>query len=82
VHAVVTIQQPHTLYILLHYLEHVLAFHLKRKLICTKKTGNYIIEDLLTSRSDDLLFLERKMTKTMFDNLFFTGSFTIPCKPT
>ena len=42
------------------------------------KTGNYADElcaMLLTSWSDDLLFLERKMTKTMLDNLFSTGKY-------
>jgi hypothetical protein len=33
---------------------------------------------LLTSRSYDLLFLERKMTKTMLNNLFSTGKFKPP----
>ena len=35
---------------------------------------------LLTSRSDDLLFLEWKMTKTMLDNLFSTRKFKLPCE--
>ena len=50
--------------------------HLKRQLVYTTKVhGKDHHAILLTSWSNDLLFPERKMTKAMLDNLFYTVKF-------
>ena len=75
------IQEPCKLYTLPFSLQTCYPSHLKRYLICTTRAeGTNHSAILLTSRSDDLLFLEWKMTKTMLDNLFSARKFKLPCE--
>jgi hypothetical protein len=59
------------------------AFEKMKRLLTytTKIHGEDQHEILLTSGSYDLLFLERKMTQTMLNNLFSTAKFKTLCKP-